>query len=160
MVTNLNVLLNRLRDPEYSHLLLEPLPLFGLLFGLLFFAIGLYLKQDKCRIAALVVIAVTCGSAMLYGKLRQRALPGILRDSPGKVVVVREQTELRKRTLWVYYVTGGFALLALVGGGKLGAWSNVVLLVGGTFALIFSTWLHLKEAEVYHPNIKKSIRKA
>ena len=46
MLTNLNVLLSRLNDAEYVYLLLEPVALFGLFFGLVFFAVGLYMAQD------------------------------------------------------------------------------------------------------------------
>jgi len=42
-----------------------------------------------------------------------------------------------------------------VAGGKLGAIANIALLVGGLFAFLFSTWLHMKEAEIYHPTIVK-----
>ncbi|MEY4483813.1 MAG: hypothetical protein RL693_1265, partial [Verrucomicrobiota bacterium] len=36
MFSNLDILFRRIADAEYAYLLLEPLPLFGLLFGLIF----------------------------------------------------------------------------------------------------------------------------
>jgi hypothetical protein len=76
------------------------------------------------------------------------------------VPVIKEQTKLRQDTLWVYYATAGLAILALVSGGKIGTWMNIAFLVGGTVALVFSLWLHMKEAEVFHPNIKKGVQRA
>ena len=78
MLTNLDILLSRIKDAEYAHLLLEPLPLFGLLFGLIFFAVGLYMGQDKCRVAALIVIACSCASVIPYSNYRNKAMPRIL----------------------------------------------------------------------------------
>ncbi len=160
MLTNLDILLSRLKDAEYAYLLLEPLALFGLFFGLIFFAVGLYLAQDKCRIVALVVIAVSCGSTYPMLKQRAKAQPRLVTNQEITHVsadTFKRQSELRYETRWVYYSIGLFALLALIGGGKLGAWSNVALLVGGSLAVVFSIWIHMKEAEVYHPNIKKSV---
>jgi hypothetical protein len=158
MLTNLDVLFSRLKDAEYFYLLLEPLPLFGLFFGLIFFAVGLYLSQDKCRIAALIVISASCLSVYPMMKERARAQQRLVLNTDITHVsaeTFKRQTELRQDTRWVYYALGGLSLLALIGGGKLGAWSNVVLLVGGTLAVVFSVWLHMKEAEVYHPNLKQ-----
>jgi hypothetical protein len=160
MLTNLDILLSRLKDAEYSYLLLEPLPLFGLFFGLIFFCVGLYMKQPKARIVALVVIAVACGSVFFYAKLRNRAMPRILATREISYLPhIKEQSKLRADTKWIYYVTAIVAVVALIGGGKLGALGNYGVLATGTLALLFSLWLHMKEAQVYHPNIiKGSVR--
>ncbi|MFZ4767556.1 MAG: hypothetical protein ACOYMN_21615 [Roseimicrobium sp.] len=158
MLTNLDILMSRLRDAEYVYLLLEPLPLFGLFFGLIFFAIGLHMAEERCRMTALVVITASCASTIPYAKYRDQAMPRVLQTAEiTRVPGIKKQTELRDETRWVYYLVGGFGLAALVGGGKLGTWSHTVMLMGGVIAVIFSIWLHMKEAEVYHPNIKKSI---
>jgi hypothetical protein len=162
-LSDLEILVSRLKDAEYFYLLLEPLPLFGLFFGLIFFAVGLYMEQDKCRIAALIVIFVSCCSVYPMMKERMKAQPRVILDTSITHVsadTFKRQTQLREDTKWIYYSVGGLALLSLIAGGKLGTWSNVVLLVGGTLAVIFSVWLHMKEAEVYHPNIKKSVKRA
>jgi hypothetical protein len=78
MLTNLDILFSRLKDAEYAYLLLEPVPLFGLFFGLVFFAVGLYLAQDKCRVAALIVICASCASVYPMMKYRNKGMPRIL----------------------------------------------------------------------------------
>ncbi|OAI55745.1 hypothetical protein AYO49_05195 [Verrucomicrobiaceae bacterium SCGC AG-212-N21] len=158
--SDLEILFSRLKDAEYSYLLLEPVPLFGLFFGLIFFAVGLYMGQDKCKIAALIVIVLSCFS--VYPMMGQRAKAQQRLVLAADITHVsaetfKRQTALRQDTKWVYYTVGAFALLALIGGGKLGTWSNIALLIGGSLAIVFSIWLHMKEAEVYHPNIKKSV---
>jgi hypothetical protein len=163
MLSNFEILFSRLKDAEYAYLLLEPVALFGLFFGLIFFAVGFYMAQDKCRIAALIVITISCWSVYPMMKERAKAQQRLVLDTEITHVsaeTFKRQTALREDTQWIYYALGGFALLALIAGGKLGKWSNIVLLVGGALALVFSVWLHMKEAEVYHPNIKKSITRS
>ena len=162
-LSDVEVLLSRLKDAEYVYLLLEPLALFGLFFGLIFFAVGLYMAQDKCRMTALIVIALSCLSVYPMLKQRGRAQQRLVLETEITHVsaeTFKRQTQLRLDTQWIYYTVGAFAVLALIGGGKLGTWSNVALLIGGSLAVIFSVWLHMKEAEVYHPNIKKSVSRS
>lgn len=161
MLTNLDILLSRIKDAEYAYLLLDPLPLFGLFFGLIFFTVGLYMGQDKCRVAALIVIAVSCSSVYLGMKYRSKAMPRVLQTVEiTRVPAIKKQNELREETKWVYYTVAIFSLGALIGGAKLGTWSNTMLITGGIAALLFSVWLHMKEAEVYHPNINKAVKRS
>ena len=51
-----------LDDPEYLHLLLEPLPLFGLGIGLIFVVAGLLMAQPQMKLLALIVIVLSCAS--------------------------------------------------------------------------------------------------
>jgi len=156
MLTQLDILLSRLKDAEYGYLLLEPIPLYGLFFGLIFFLVGLYMKQDKTRLVALVIIAASCASVMLYSKLRTKAMPRILATREISYVPrIKEQSKLRNDTKWVYYGTAVMAAVALIGAGKLGSLGNYGVMVTGFLALLFSVWLHMKEAQVYHPNIVK-----
>ncbi len=152
MLTNLDILLKRLMDPEYLYLLLEPLPLFGLLFGLIFFAVGIYLGQDKCRIAALIALTLACFSVIPYSSYRKSAMQRI-QSSMVSTTRVKAQMELRDDSKWIYYAVGIAALVALISGGKLGVLGNYAVLGLGIVAFIFSVWLHMKEAEVYHPNL-------
>ena len=46
------------------------------------------------------------------------------------------------------------ALLALISSGKVGQLAGYGVLVTGLGALVFSVWLHMKEAEIFHPNIR------
>lgn len=156
MLTNLDILFRRLGDPEYLYLLLEPLPLFGLLFGLIFFCIGLYMDQEKTRIVSLILLAMCCFSVVPYIKYRDKAMPRVAEiiQSPQRI---KDQTKLRKQTTWVYYVVAITALVTLIGGGKFGSLGNYAVLAFGFLALVFSLWLHMKEAEVYHPNIRKAV---
>lgn len=154
MLSNLEIFFGRLRDAQYAHLLLEPLMLYGLLFGIIFFAIGHYLGQAKCRAAALIVITVCSLIVSPYLGLRNKAIhPRELDRRPADAKLIKEQYQRRVDTKWVYYAFAVLAVLALLGGGKLAQISNIAIIGGGIGIVLLSAWLHMKEAEIYHPNI-------
>lgn len=146
------------RDPEYLHLVLESLPLYGLGIGLLFLVVAQVSGEAKSRLFALLVITLSSASVWSYQVLREEASPRILatRD-PALGPLIQDQTERRARYAWAYYTlaaVGAVTLLAqMAGKGK----PLVVILVFATAAMFwFSLWLHKKECEVYHRNIIKS----
>lgn len=150
MFSNLDILFRRIGDAEYAYLLLEPLPLFGLLFGLIF------LLFSKSRRLSLIVIAVACASVTPYMKLREAATPRILAMQEGQLSSrILAQNKLRKDVQWVYTAMTWAAVAAIFLGGRFGKWSNGLIIAGAVSALLVSAWLHMKEAEVYHPNIIK-----
>lgn len=147
-----------LRDPEYLHLLLEPLPLYGLAAGLLGLMVAQLAGESKSRLLALLVITASCASVWPYQELRRQATPRILatRD-PALGPLIRAQTERRERCNWAYYAMAGLgaATLAarLAGKGKI---LQGLTLAGAAALLCLSIWLHQKECEVYHRNIFKN----
>ncbi len=52
-----------LQQPEYVHVLLNPLPVYGLAMGLLALIIALFFRSRPARIAALVLISASAASA-------------------------------------------------------------------------------------------------
>ncbi len=147
-----------LRDPEYLHLLLEPLPLYGLAAGLIFLIVSQLAGESKSRLLALLLITASCASVWPYQELRRQATPRILatRD-PALGPLIRTHTERRESCNWTYNamaVLGAATLAArLAGKGKI----LQSLTIAGAIALLFlSIWLHQKECEVYHRNIFKT----
>lgn len=153
MLSNLEILFTRLRDPAFASLLLEPLLLYGILLGVVFFGVGQHLGQPKCRTAALVVVGLCSLAILPFLGLRKQAMPSEVGSRPSDSKLIKEQHQRRVDTRWVYYALATAALLALLGGGRIAALANWVVLVGGLLVVFFSAWMHMKEAEIYHPNI-------
>lgn len=159
MWTELTTLWTSVRDPEYAHLLLESVPLYGLAFGLTFLVVAMVVGERKCRLLALVVICASCASVWPYVDLREKATPRILatRD-PAYHVLIQDQTARRANTAWLFYLMAGVSGLAVLVGHKSGGKSFVLMTVVGSAALFwFSIWLHKKECEVYHRNIVRYV---
>ena len=56
-------LLRDLRQPEYIHVLLNPLPVYGLLMGLIGLVLALILKSRRAQIATLALVFISSASA-------------------------------------------------------------------------------------------------
>ncbi len=153
MLSNLEIFLSRLRDSGYAYLLFEPLLLYGILFGVIFYGIGHYMGQPKCRTAALIVIGLCSLSIAPYLTLRHRAQPRELEKRPADAKIIKEQYQRRVDAKWIYFALAIASGLALISGGKLASFSNIAILGGGVLVILFSAWMHMKEAEIYHPNI-------
>ncbi|MBE2283026.1 MAG: hypothetical protein IAE77_06165 [Prosthecobacter sp.] len=147
------------RDPEYLHLLLEPLPLYGLGIGLTFVIVSFVFGELKSRMLALAIICVSCASVWPYIDLRDKATPRILATrSPEYAPLIQEQTQRRKDWSWPYYVQALLSLAALATTRHpKGRPLLLAVVILGAMLFWFSIWMHKKECEVYHRNIVRFI---
>lgn len=159
MWQELTTLWLNIRDPEYLHLLLEPLPLFGLGLGLTFLIVSFVFGEVRSRMLALVVICLSCASVWPYVDLRDKATPRILATrAPEFAPLIQAQTQRRKDWAWPYYAMAVFSLIALFSSrSSKGKPLLLVVVFGGAVLFWFSIWLHKKECEVYHRNIVRFV---
>lgn len=155
MWRELTTLWQSICDPEYLHLLLEPLPLWGLGLGLTFLIVAFMFGEVKSRLLALAVICVSCASVWPYLDLRDKSTPRILATrSPDFAPLIQEQTQRRKDWAWPYYLMSLSSFAALV---TLRSPKNRLLVffvvIYGALLFWLSIWMHKKECEVYHRNI-------
>jgi hypothetical protein len=145
------------RDPEYAHLLMEPLPLYGLAFGVTLLVIAFVVNESKSRLLALGIIFISCASVWPYLDFRLKATPRILATRAVEYgPIIQEQTQLRQDTAWAYYTMAAVTLIAMImSRSRRARWSILTVLVGSVLLFWLSIWLHKKECEVYHPNIKR-----
>jgi hypothetical protein len=155
LINNLEILIQRLIDPEFAHLLLQPLAFYGVLCGLLFFLVGHYWNQSRCRAVALIFIAICSLSVAPDLELCKKNIGVEKLNRSGDAKLIQEQYQRRQDSKWVYYALAICAVASLIGGGKLGAIANIAVMVGAVFVIFFSAWLLMKEAEIYHPTIVK-----
>jgi len=155
MMRELTSLWASMQDPEYLHLLLEPLPLFGLGLGLIFLLMSVLFGQAPTRILALIVIILSAGSVPWYLKMRVAAAPRIAATTDRAVQpLIKQQTERRQDSEWVYLSVAAVSAIALVlgrtGRGSVLTWTAIAVVAAG---FVHCVWLHKKECEVYHPHI-------
>jgi hypothetical protein len=157
MMRELTALWNSLGDAEYLHLLLEPLPLFGLGFGLLLLIAAFLMRDGKMRVLALIVVVVSSASVQPYQAMRTKSEPRILAlQDPSFHAITLDQSSRRKSAAWLYYAIAAWGMIALVTSRK----GAGLIVTSITFALctagfITAIWLHKKECEVFHRNIVK-----
>ena len=57
-----------LKQPEYIHVLLNPLPLYGLSLGLIGLLIALLLRSRPAKIATLAIVLISAASELCFQK--------------------------------------------------------------------------------------------
>lgn len=159
MWREITTLWQSVRDPEYAHLLLESVPLYGLAFGLILLIVAFVVQERKCRLLALGLIFLSCASVWPYLDFRQKATPRILATRAVEYgPIIRAQTQLRLDSAWPYYLMALVSLTAMaITRTRHARWGIVAVVIGSVALFWLSVWLHKKESEVYHPNIRRYI---
>lgn len=108
-------MLEHLRNPEYLHVLLNPLPIYGLAMGLLGLIVALISRARAGRVVALSIIfvsAISAGPVRHYGEASyDRVLS--LADSDGGKWLAEHQRRAEK-LIWLFYALATVAVLALL----------------------------------------------
>ena len=159
MLRELTTLWKSVLDPEYAHLLMESLPLYGLAFGVTLLIVAYVVNERKCRMLALGLIFLSCASVWPYLDFRLKATPRILATRAVEYgPIIRAQTQLRQDTAWPYYLLAGTSLVVMaMTHSRHARWGVVVVIIGSVALFWLNVWLHKKECEVYHPNIKRYV---
>jgi hypothetical protein len=105
------------QQPEYVHILLNHLPLTGLLVALLFLVAALVMNHRPAALLALGGVALLSLSAWPVAHFGEEAYDRVLAmsDEAGSEYLKRH-AELADRWIFLYYVTSGFAAAALAVG--------------------------------------------
>ena len=107
-------LLRDLRQPEYIHVLLNPLPVYGLLMGLIGLVLALILKSRSAQIATLTLVLISCASAWPVYEFGQQGYDRVLSmtDEDGGAWL-DEHRERGEDLIWIFYVLVALSAIAL-----------------------------------------------
>ena len=107
----LQTFLRNLQEPEYVHVLLNPLPVYGLAIGLIGLIVALFLRSRPAQMTALVLIFITAASAWPVVHYGEEGYDRVLSmaDNDGEAWLKAHQERAEK----VEYVFYALALLAV-----------------------------------------------
>jgi hypothetical protein len=74
----IDILLRDLRQPEYLHVLLNPLPVYGLAMGWIGLFIAIFLRSRPAKIATLAIILISAASAWPVAELGEQGYDRVL----------------------------------------------------------------------------------
>jgi hypothetical protein len=99
-----DVLLRDLRQPEYLHVLINPLPVYGLGAGLVALIVALFLRNRDAHVTALVIILISSAAAFPVTYLGHQAYDRVLSmtDDPGRAWL-DEHEERADDLVWFFY---------------------------------------------------------
>jgi hypothetical protein len=147
-----------LRQPEYVHVLLHPLPIYGLAAGVFSLLLALVARSRSGRAIALVVIVLTAASAWLvarYGHAAYDRVYSLSNDDAQKWLNWHEY--LGERIVWVHYATAAAAAAALLGLWKfprLHCVALVLTLAGALAALGLGGFLAFVGGKIRHSEFR------
>src|SRR6266478_4906428 len=107
--------LDLLKKPEYIHVVLNHLPIYGSILGALALAISLVLRSRAAQITALVITLVAGASAYPVFVTGQRAYKAIrsMADDTG-AEVLDEHMDRAEKTIGVFYFLAALAVAGLI----------------------------------------------
>lgn len=117
---NTNILWEHLGDPEYLHVLLNPLPIYGLSMGVLALVIALISRSRSARLAALAIVFVSAISAWPvyhYGQAGYDRVLSMSDDQGSKWL--EEHMRRAEKLISVFYVVAGLAAVTAAAEWKL-----------------------------------------
>ena len=159
MPESLTHALRELGNPQYSHLVLHPLLVHGLVLCGLFVLGSTLLKQPRAAALGLLLLAGCTLAVVPYLHTRGAALAAV--QAAHSKYAATEISGLGDRLhqwAWIYQALAGLAVLAVIAipakaiGRALGIATGVLALGVGLWGLDF----HHRESRVYHPNLAEA----
>jgi glucan phosphoethanolaminetransferase (alkaline phosphatase superfamily) len=107
-------LLRDLQQPEYIHVLLNPLPVYGLLIGLIGLVLALILKSRRAQIATLTLVFISSASAWPVYEFGQQSYDRVLSmtDEDGGAWL-DEHMHRAEELIWIFYVLVALSAIAI-----------------------------------------------
>ena len=110
----IEALLRDLRQPEYIHVLLNPLPVYGLLVGWVGLVVALVLRSRRAQIATLTLVLLSSVSAWPVYEFGQQGYDRVLSmaDEDGQAWL-DEHMHRAEDLIWVFYVLAALSAFAI-----------------------------------------------
>src|SRR5438270_622186 len=104
-----------LRQPEYIHVLINPLPVYGLAMGLLGLVVAFFLRSRTAQIATLVIILVSTAAAWPVYEFGEQAYDRVvsMSDEPGQAWL-DEHRDRAEDLIWFFYAVALLSTAALI----------------------------------------------
>jgi predicted ABC-type exoprotein transport system permease subunit len=114
-MTELHDFLQQLRQPEYVHVLLNPIPVYAMASGILALVVALILRSRPAQITAYVIVLVASLSVWPVREYGERAYDRVYamsdKDAQQWLDVHMHRADLGS---WVFYATALVAAVALI----------------------------------------------
>ena len=110
----IGALIRDLQQPEYIHVLLNPLPVYGLLVGWIGLVIGLALRSRRAQIATLTLVLLSSISAWPVYEFGQQSYDRVLSmtDEAGEAWL-DEHMHRAEDLIWVFYALAALSAFAI-----------------------------------------------
>ena len=112
----IDALLRAFRQPEYIHVLINPLPVYGLAMGIIGLIVALFLRSRPAQVATLIIVLICAASAWPVYEFGQQAKDRVLSmENEVGDAWLEEHEDRAEDLIWLFYalaVLSAGALLA------------------------------------------------
>jgi hypothetical protein len=110
----IDTFLRDLRQPEYTHVLINPLPIYGLFLSWVGLVIALFLRSRRAQIATLALVLISSTSAWPVYEFGQQAYDRVLSmaDSDGQAWLDEHQ-DRAEDLIYIFYALAGLSAIAI-----------------------------------------------
>ncbi|MEO7300459.1 MAG: hypothetical protein ABI042_17995 [Verrucomicrobiota bacterium] len=144
--------------PEYIHVLLNPLPVYGLLMGILALVGALLWRNKTARIIGLGLIFIATASIWPVEHFGENAYKEIRgRADVAGVTALDEHMERAEKWSWLFYTTAFLALVGVVSEKKFPKAATPLALTTCLFAIAALTaggWISKAGGQIRHPEFR------
>lgn len=157
-MTELQQMLEALKRPEYVHVLLNPLPIYGMVMALAALVLGLIVGNKGAQMLALLLILFASVSVWPVSEYGEKAAERVGATVDGEGLRWLRQHEHRAEVgAWAYYTTGLLALVTFVVKWKLPKaerWMMALVLVAVLVSLSLGGWIAHAGGQVRHTEFR------
>jgi hypothetical protein len=103
------------RQPEYVHVLLNPLPVYGLAMGWVGLLIGFFLRSRPAQIATLVLILISAGSAWPVYEFGEQGYDRVLSMTDGDGQAWLDEHQHRgEQLIYFFYALAALSVITII----------------------------------------------
>jgi plastocyanin len=104
-----------LRQPEYLHVLINPLPVYGLAMGLIGLFVAICQRSQAASRAALVIVLISAAAAWPVYEFGEQAYDRVLSmsDEAGRAWLTEHQSRA-EHLIWFFYALAGLTAVTLI----------------------------------------------
>lgn len=110
----IDAIVRDLRQPEYLHVLLNPIPVYGLAAGLIALIVALFLRSRSAQIAGFVVILLSSSAAWPVYEFGEQGYDRVLSmaDDDGRAWL-DDHKDRAEDLIWLFYVLAALSAAAI-----------------------------------------------
>lgn len=153
-------MIDLLQDPAYRHMLLNHVPIIGLLMAFVVLVTGLVVRQKTLVITGLVLVALTAGASLPVAQYGDAAYPAIYDTLDGTGQKWLDyHAELADTWLPLLYFNAGLALLALLLGRirpRLQLWASMLVALVTLSGVVAASLVARSGGKIQHPEFRLS----
>jgi len=110
----IDAILRDLRQPEYIHVLINPLPVYGLAMAVVGLVIAFFLRSRPAQIATLIIVLICAASAWPVYEFGQQAKDRVLSmENEVGGAWIEEHQDRAEDLIWIFYALAVLSATAL-----------------------------------------------